>query len=187
MGLFDTVFFQTARVCSNCGSEIDQVQTKAFDPGLREYEVGDLITGSPVVSGVVREGLYCPNCNQTHRDVFFAVWHSLLVGVTDTIDEAEQRIRNVDRAELLDYISQHQQQSLQWHDRFSRLYGEIQNLHDYQRRVASGDAQGAQDNPQFFRIREFLAADDPLGELIRANKPLNPEDETEVQGEEDSG
>ncbi|HKK48550.1 MAG TPA: hypothetical protein VJ932_05605 [Alkalispirochaeta sp.] len=186
MGLFDTVFMTPSRRCSNCGSDIDQVQTKAFEPGLREYAVGDMITGTPIVSGVVREDLYCPSCNQTPQQVFFAVWHSLLVGICDDANEAEERIRNVDRAELLDYLTQHQQQALQWHDRFSRLYGELQNLHDYQQRSSVKNDSTDRNSPKFFRIREFVDSEDPLGALIRANKPINPEDETEVEGEEET-
>lgn len=187
MGIFDTVFMAPPRRCRNCGSEIDQVQTKAFEPGLREYSIGDVITGTPLVSGVIREDLYCPSCNQTPQRVYFAVWHSLLVGICDTPDDAEERIRNVDRAELLDYLAEHQQQALQWHDRFSRLYGELQNLHDYQQRSSLESETSGRDSPKFFRIREFVDSEDPLGSLIRANKPVNPEDETEVAGEEESG
>lgn len=185
MGIFDTVRLHPALHCATCGKEIDQIQTKAFEPGLREYEIGDIITGSPIVNGVIREDLYCPSCNSTSRQVYFAIWHSLLVGICDTVDAAEHRIGNVDRAELIDYIAQHQGTALQWHDRFSRLYGELQNLHDYQKRAASGAAPS--EDPTYFRIRDFLASADPLGELIRANKPVNPEDEQEVSSEEESG
>ena len=184
MGLFDTVCMNPPRRCRNCGAEIDQVQTKAFDPGLREYEVGDVITGSPVISGVIRESMYCPTCNSTPQSVFFAVWHALLVGVCDEVEDAEARLRNVDRAELLDYLERHQRQALQWHDRFSRLYGELQNLHDFQQRNGGG-TQSVVGEPKFFRIREFVESDDPLGQLIKANKPVNPEDETEVPGDEE--
>lgn len=188
MGIFDTVFLNPTRRCSHCGAEIDQVQTKAFDPGLNEYRVGDLIAGSPIISGVIREDLYCPACNQTPQQVYFAIWHSLLVGVSDTVHEAEARIGNVDRAELLDYLERHQRAALQWHDRFSRLYGELQNLHDYQMQGSSPvPPSGADENPKFFRIRDFIQSDDPLGALIRANKPVNPEDETEVGSEEETG
>ena len=187
MGIFDTVFLTPPRHCRNCGAEIDQVQTKAFEPGLREYEVGDMITGSPIVSGVIREDLYCPTCNETPQKVYFAIWHALLVGVCDDVDTAETRIRDVDRAELLDYLAQHQQNALQWHDRFSRLYGELQNLHDYEQRSKLGSDDAVRENPKFFRIRGFVNSEDPLGALIAANKPVNPEDETEVAGEEESG
>ena len=187
MGLFDTVFFAPPRKCRNCGNEIDQVQTKAFEPCLQEYQVGDVISGAPMLSGVIREELYCPACNTNPQEVFFSIWHTLLVGVYDDPQAAEQRIQGVDRAELLDYLARHQRQALTWHDRFSRLYGELQNLHDYQQFTTNGTGTIAKDSPQFFRIRDYVASTDPLGELIRTNKPVNPEDETEVDREEESG
>lgn len=187
MGLFDTVFFSPPRKCRNCGSEIDQVQTKAFEPGLQEYQVGDVIAGAPMLTGVIREDLYCPACNTNPQPVYFAIWHTLLVGVYDDPESAEQRLGGVDRAELLDYLARHQQEALTWHDRFSRLYGELQNLHDYQQYVQEKESAGAGDNPQFFRIRDYVKAGDPLGELIKTNKPVNPEDETEVGRDEESG
>ncbi len=187
MGIFDTVRFDPPRPCPNCGTAIAEVQTKAFDPGLRDYRVGDVIVGSPILSGVIREELYCPGCAATdrtsRRSVWFSIWHTLLVGVYDEPGQAEQRLQTVDRAELLDYLARHQSNALTWHDRFSRLYGELQNLHDYQQKRDSGEIQREEDL-RFFRIREILDADDPLGELIRNNKPVNPEDETEV-GRED--
>ncbi|POR05328.1 hypothetical protein AU468_01210 [Alkalispirochaeta sphaeroplastigenens] len=185
MGIFDTVRFDPPRACVNCGTAITEVQTKVFEPGLREYHVGDLIQGSPILSGVIREELYCPGCaGSDHRKpqfVWFSLWHTLLVGVYDTPREAEARLQEVDRAELLDYLARHQQAALTWHDRFSRLYGELQNYQDYLR--ASPQEQQDRENMRFFRIREILATDDPLAALISSNKPQNPEDETEVGDE----
>jgi hypothetical protein len=185
MGIFDTVYLDPVRTCVSCGSQIGEVQTKVFDPGLREYRVGDVVYGSPLLSGVIKEELYCSHCNASKQKVYFAVWHTLLVGIYDTQEEAEERIGSVDRAELLDYLVQHQSEALRWHDRFSRLYGELQNFHDFQSGVNS-DPATRRESPMFFRIREYIDTDDPLGELIRANKPINPEDETEVSREEES-
>lgn len=186
MGIFDTIYFDPPRVCSNCGSTISEVQTKVFEPGLREYRVGDVVYGSPVLNGVIREELYCPHCNASKQHIYFSVWHTLLVGVYDDMDHAEERLSTVDRAELLDYLVQHQSEALRWHDRFSRLYGELQNFHDFQLGSVKSDAMSKRENPMFFRIREYVDTDDPLGELIRANKPVNPEDETEVSREEET-
>ncbi len=185
MGIFDTVYLDPPRICRSCGAEIGEVQTKVFDPGLREYRVGDVIYGSPFLNGVVQEELYCSHCNASKQKVYFTVWHTLLVCVYDHLEDAEARIGSVDRSELLDYIVQHQAEALRWHDRFSRLYGELQNFHDFQT-GANGDPRKRQESPMFFRIRKYVDTDDPLGELIKANKPVNPEDETEVSREEES-
>ncbi len=185
MGIFDTVYINPPCTCTSCGASIGEVQTKVFDPGLREYRVGDVVSGSPILNGIVREQLYCPRCNASNQDVFFAIWHTLLVGIHDSYRDAETRITSVDRAELLDYLHQHQEEALRWHDRFSRLYGELQNFHDFQSDSAPDSAE-RKDNPMYFRIREYVDTPDPLGELIRANKPENPEDETEFTREEES-
>lgn len=182
MGIFDTVLLDQPRNCKICGACIDQVQTKVFDPVLREYRVGDIISGSPVLAGVIQEDLFCPSCNSISQKVYFAIWHTLLVGVFDTIEEAETRMQSVDRSELLDHIARHQTQALTWHNRFSRLYGELQNLHDYLRHPEKG-TQDLSDL-RFFRIKEIVEGDDPLEALIEAHRPVNPEDEAELSPEE---
>lgn len=181
MGLFDTIFFDTPFICSNCGASIDQVQTKAFDPGLREYHVGDLVSGSSIFSGILREELFCVQCSTSAQSVYITIWHTLLAGAFGTSEEAERRLKTVDRADLMDYILRHQNAALRWHDRFSRLYGELQILHDFTNNPPSPEA--TPENPRFFRIRQYVDAADPLSELIAANKPINPEDETEATEE----
>lgn len=182
MGMFDTVYFDKPFTCRSCGAEIDQVQTKVFEPGLRDYRTGDVVAGSPVLNGVLREDLYCAACNTAVQPVYFAVWHTLLVGTWESPEEAERRVDSVDRAQLLDWLADHQQRALRWHDRFSRLYGELQNLHDYQRDESAASLAGNElpVTSKFFRIRQYITAPDPLGDLIEANRPSNPEDETEV-------
>ena len=108
MGIFDTVYFDRPRTCSQCGTSIGEVQTKVFDPGLREYRVGDVVYGSPVLSGVLREDLYCPHCNSSKEKIYFSIWHTLLIGVYDDQESAEERLNSVDRAELLEYLLHHQ-------------------------------------------------------------------------------
>jgi hypothetical protein len=178
MGLFDTVFFDVPRACSNCGTKIDHVQTKHFDPILREYRVGDIITGSPVLTGVLQEELFCSGCNSFSDKIYFSIWHTVLLGIFNGPREAEERVREVDRAELIDYIDRHQREAETWHGRFSRLYGDLQNLHDYQREPKKkGESRR---DIRFFRIRDLLEKEDPLGALIDAHRPVNPEDETEL-------
>lgn len=192
MGLFDTIIFEEPKLCSSCGAKIDSVQTKAFDPALLEYRVGDVVCGSPLLSGVIREDLFCNACNSMTGVVYLAIWHTLLAGVYDTAEEAETRIQHVDRAELLDYIARHQKQAWTWHNRFSRLFGDLRNLYDYQHEKEEA-REGSQDQPEdastagkirdlrFFRINEIVSAEDPLAALIEAHRPENPEDETELK------
>jgi len=180
MGIFDAILFETPFLCKHCGAPIDQVQTKAFEPGLNEYRTGDVIESSPIMSGVIRETLYCPSCNKSAQTVYVAMWHSVLVGTYATHDEAERRIREVDRIDLIEFLSNQQKRALQWHDRFSRLYGELQILHDYNKQKAAGAVPDTSETARFFKIRQYVDSDDSLGSLIAGNKPVNPEDETEV-------
>ncbi len=183
MGIFDAILFETPFLCRHCGSPIDQVQTKAFEPALNEYRAGDVIDSSPIMSGVIRETLYCPSCNRNAQSVYIAMWHSVLAGTYSSHDEAERRLAEVDRIDLIEFIAEQQGRARQWHDRFSRLYGELQILHDYEKTEASGTEPEIADTSRFFKIRQYIDSDDPLGSLISGNKAINPEDETEVPNE----
>ena len=178
MGIFDTVFLEKSRICTICGAQIDSVQTKNFSPALKEYRAGDIVSGSPVLSGVIREDLFCSSCNSVSQDVFFSIWHGLLAGVYDSVEEAEERLRHIDRAELMDHIARHQQQAETWHVRFSRLFGDLKNWYEYQNASEEEEVSGR--DLRFFRIKEILEAEDPLAALIEAHHPMNPEDESEL-------
>jgi hypothetical protein len=178
MGIFDTVTFEEPKVCSSCGARIDSVQTKSFSPALREYRVGDIIGGSPVFSGVVREDLFCSSCNSVSQEVHFSIWHTLLVGIFDNAEEAEERLLHIDRATLMEYIVRHQRETETWHVRFSRLFGDLKNWHEFLRVNQSGEVSDR--DPRFFRIREILEAEDPLSALIESHRPVDPEDESEL-------
>lgn len=178
MGIFDTVFLEEYRICTICGAQIDSVQTKNFSPALREYRAGDMVSGSPVLSGIIREDLFCSSCNSVSQEVFFSIWHSLLAGVYDSAEEAEERLRHIDRAELMDHIARHQQQAEIWHVRFSRLFGDLKNWYEYQREKQAGEPSDR--DLRFFRIKEILEAEDTLAALIEAHHPTNPEDESEL-------
>ncbi len=178
MGLFDTILLDEVRVCGSCGAAIDAVQTKSFSSALREYRVGDILAGSPMLTGVVREDLFCSNCNSVSQEVYLAMWHTLLAGIYDSPEEAEERLLSIDRAELMDYIARHQRQAETWHVRFARLFGDLKNWYEHRRAV---ETEGVSDqDPRFFRIREILEADDPIAALIEAHRPVNPEDESEL-------
>ena len=178
MGLFDTVIFDEPKVCSSCGATIDSVQTKSFSPALREYRVGDIVNGSPMLTGVIMEDLFCSSCNSVFQEVYFSIWHTLLAGVYDTAKEAEERLLHIDRAELMDFIARHQKDAETWHVRFARLYGDLKNWYEYQRANKTEDI--ADHDPRFLRIHELLEAEDPLADLIEAHRPVNPEDENEL-------
>lgn len=183
MGLFDTVIFSSPVRCPECGHEIDNVQTKLFGSTLQEYRVGDVVEACPVLSGVMRESLYCPQCHTQNQAIYFSVWHTLLVGTSLDKEEAEARITHIDRAELLDYLAAHQKRALQWHNRFARLYGELQTYHDFMNTNPPLGAEAASKDIRYFRIASYVQEADALAALIEGNKPTNPEDEEEVAPE----
>ncbi|MCF7948416.1 MAG: hypothetical protein K9M94_07495, partial [Spirochaetia bacterium] len=150
MGIFDTVILDEPKVCSSCGATIDSIQTKSFSSALREYRVGDIVGGSPMLTGVVREDLFCSSCNSVSQEVYFSIWHTLLAGVYDTADDAEERLLHIDRAELMDFIVRHQKKAETWHVRFARLYGDLKNWYEYQRANRTEDTPGH--DPKFLRI-----------------------------------
>ena len=178
MGLFDTIILDEVRVCSSCGATIDAVQTKSFSSALREYRVGDIVAESPMLTGVVGEDLFCSSCNSVSQELYFAVWHTLLAGIYDSPEEAEERLLHIDRAELMDYIDRHQREAETWHVRFARLFGDLKNWYEHQRAVETETVSDK--DPRFFRIREILEAEDPIAALIEAHRPVNPEDESEL-------
>ena len=178
MGVFDTIILDEARVCSSCGATIETMQTKSFSSALKEYRVGDIVAGSPMLTGVVREDLFCSSCNSVSQELYLALWHTLLAGVYDHADEAEERLLHIDRAELMDYIVRHQREAETWHVRFARLFGDLKTWHEHQRAAETEEISDR--DPRFFRIREILAAEDPVAALIEAHRPVNPEDESEL-------
>jgi hypothetical protein len=129
-------------------------------------------------TGVIREDLFCSNCNSVSQEVYFSIWHTLLAGIYDTAAEAEERLLHIDRAELMDFIVRHQKEAETWHVRFARLFGDLKNWYEYQRANKTGEVSGH--DPKFLRIHEIIEAEDPLAALIEAHRPVNPEDESEL-------
>jgi hypothetical protein len=178
MGLFDTIILDESKICSSCGAAIETIQTKSFSSALKEYRVGDIVGSSPVFTGVIQEDLFCSSCNSVSQEVYLAVWHTLLAGVYDCVEEAEERLLQIDRAELMDYIVRHQREAEIWHVRFARLFGDLKNWYEHQRVAETEDVSDK--DLRFFRIREILEAEDPVAALIEAHRPVNPEDESEL-------
>jgi hypothetical protein len=175
MGMFDTIIFETPITCANCGARISSTQTKHFDPMLACYRVGDVISGIPTLTGVLEERLYCNACHALEQKIYLTIWHSLLTGIYLSLEEAEARVFQVDRADILNHLIRHQEEERAWKGRFSRLHGLLRTYHEY---------LAADDKDAFFggfggifrsELKEYLEAGDPLSKLLEKQEP--PEEE----------
>jgi len=68
VGLFDTILIKTK--CAKCGAEDENLQTKALDPILRTFEIGDPIPEDFVLFGIndgwIEGHTYCEGCSTGH-------------------------------------------------------------------------------------------------------------------------
>lgn len=121
MGMYDTLHFDEPRGCPECGEEIRTVQTKKFEKLLIHYRVGDCV-GHAEESKITREKLFCDNCSEhLEKYVYLAVDRGVLLGVTDTREEAEELLRTAGKEKLL----------LMYHDLYEKYRGEQKSKRRY--------------------------------------------------------
>jgi len=114
MGVFDTIYFDKAYSCSQCGAEIDSTQSKAFEQTLSNYHVKDCISHAEDLR-IVKEELYCNACRKSSGQyIYFAVHRGILVGVADTLPAAQSMLNDMNLEKLI----------LWYHDLFKKLRGE---------------------------------------------------------------
>lgn len=171
MGMFDTIALETPIACSNCGIKISSTQTKLFDSTLQYYRVGDVISGSSTLTGVLEERLYCTACHFLEQKLYLTLWHSLLTGIYMNLEDAEARVLQVDRADILNHLIRHQEQERAWKSRFLRFHG---LLHAYQECLTADDRETFFDG---FRgisrieLKEHLRSEDPLLSILEQHQP----------------
>lgn len=190
MGLFDTIIVNPPFACSTCGTELE-IQTKHFDPALLTYRVGSVLSGSPVLSGILPETLFCPECHRAGRDydrqIFLVVWHTILAGVERTEADAESRLVSVDRADLIGWLDEAQRSGREARARFWSLYRDVQMWHEHLQRDSTEDEATADEGSarsasswlaRIHRLSdEIMDAEDPLAEILRQHKETSPEHE----------
>jgi hypothetical protein len=93
LGLYDTIILPTPLSCDRCGSQKKKIQTHLFEKTLSEYEVGDILEG-PVVSGILRESLFCFKCSKKFKkpDAFIIVKKHVFIDVVFNFEEAEDKL-----------------------------------------------------------------------------------------------
>lgn len=114
MGMFDTIVFDKAYSCPQCGAEIASTQTKAFDQTLSSYQVKDCISHAEDIR-IVKEELFCHTCsNFGGQYVYLVVVRGILVGVLDTLQAAEGLLHDLNLEKMI----------LWYHDLFKRYEAE---------------------------------------------------------------
>ncbi|TVR51774.1 MAG: hypothetical protein EA426_19710 [Spirochaetaceae bacterium] len=182
MGLFDTIIVDPPLTCSRCGVELE-IQTKHFDPAQMTYRVGSRISGSPVLSGILAESVFCLDCRRAGREqpddaIFLVIWHSILAGVERTEPDAESRLASIDRLDLIEWLDEAQRAERDSKRCFWDLYRDVEMWHEHLHREDSEDQSpsAARSFARIFRLPdEVLAAEDPLDEILKRHKETSPE------------
>ena len=135
MGMFDTIYLKNPIACKTCGADILDFQTKEFDNCLNHYRIGSVLSGTRILSGVIKDEAYCQGCSDAKRDawmdVYLVVWHTILAGVETEECKAEARLTSVDRLDLVQWIEEAQKKEEQWQRRFFDLRNELRGWHEY--------------------------------------------------------
>lgn len=163
MGLFDTILLDPPITCPNCGRTLE-LQTKHFEPAMISYRIGSIITGSSVLSGILKEDLFCHDCYKAERDhsvdVWLVVWHSILAGVERSEQAAEARLASVDRLDLIRWLDEAQRAERTWRSRFRSLYSDVSRWHEHL------------EHPERCRERAFRAFLSLPKEILETPDPL---------------
>jgi hypothetical protein len=123
MGMFDTVYFDKARTCPLCQGKIYSVQTKAFENMLEDFHMKDCVGHAEEIQ-ILKEELFCDNCSKfTGKGIYIVVGRGILLGITDTLEEAKKLLNDLNQEKLL----------LWYHDLYRRYIGERKERDSYGR------------------------------------------------------
>lgn len=186
MGLFDTIHLKTPLLCPSCGAEIFDIQTHEIGDTMSDYRIGSVLTYSPVLSGILKERLWCSTCHKAEKKgdflVYLVIWHSVLAGVEQDPERAAARFASVDRLDLIGWLDQAQRREWKWKRRFYRLHNDMRKWHDHLAEKdnpepeEAGESEETQERRRSLRRlwgleEEILTAPDPLGALIEKHEP----------------
>lgn len=101
MGMFDTIVFEKAYTCTQCGAEVASTQTKAFEQTLSSYRVKDCISHAEDIR-IVKEELFCYKCSKFEGQyVYLAVVRGILVGVADALHAAQGMLNDLNLEKMI--------------------------------------------------------------------------------------
>ena len=187
MGMFDTIHFAPPIEVPGWNQSVSEAQTKLFGSLMQDYTLGSLLPETPVLTGVVEDFLWCApeekgESGETHP-VYFAIWHRILAGAYLTAEEAEERLRTVDRLDLITWLDQAQRGQRRWMGRYRSLFADVRAWQAQQAKAESDDA--SEDTPLtrlwMHRLpEEILEAPDPLAAILEMHS--KKEDDSEDDG-----
>lgn len=180
MGLFDTIHLSEPLRLAECDKPVTEIQTKAFGSAMRDFFVGSVLDESPVLIGVVEESIWCEPREEGGEGklhpVYLAIWHRILAGVYLDPSEAEERVKSVDRLDLIGWLDEAQRESRRWRRRYHRLFSDVKEWNE-RRKETKAPADSKERRFLFHRLPdEIMQAPDPLAEILDAHRERESED-----------
>ena len=171
MGMFDTFVINPPVECPECKAEIFSVQSKSFGQTLEKYQPGTLVKQSNIRCGIIEEECYCQQCTY-HKDikttvVYLLIWHNVYVGAYDSEKKALEKLNSIDRLNILEWLDKTQSEKELWQRRFSNIYNEIREFHEYE---TSDNKEEYLKKPfNTTNFKQYLEQDNPLTALLAEN------------------
>jgi hypothetical protein len=181
--MFDTIHLKTPLICPVCGSEVRSLQTKEFECVMAHFKIGSVLSGSSVMTGILKDSLWCSACHEAQRDqtnppIYLVIWHSILAGVEQDLAKAEARLAAVDRLDLIGWLDEAQRTAARWRRHYHSLYHDVSRWHEHLARAAATD-DAAEKRRAFQRLfdlpQEILTSPDPLAAILGRNKHADEE------------
>jgi len=183
MGMFDTITLDPAIRCAECGALQSSHQTKEFECQMSYYRIGSVVP-SPCHSGIIRDRFWCSACHdagrETERLLYLVIWHSVLAAVELDADEAERKLRETDRLDLVGWLADSQREAIHWQGKFRKLMSSLNAWQRHLNEKATPQPEGAKTRlwSRFSSLPdEILNAPDPLVAIIKFHSKESPENE----------
>jgi hypothetical protein len=195
MGMFDTIHVKPPLVCPVCGAEVHHFQTKEFDCVLANLRIGSVLSGSSVMTGIVKDSLWCEACYKARREsaertdpppeppIYLVIWRSILAGVEQDLAKAEARLAAVDRLDLIAWLDEAQREAARWRRHYHHLFHDVQRWHEHLARANEPEPEPNDEAAEkrrafrrFFELpQEILTAPDPLAAILARNQHADEE------------
>jgi hypothetical protein len=181
--MFDTITLDPPIHCPECGALETSHQTKEFESLMSYYRIGSVVPTS-CHSGIIRDRFWCRACQdagrQAERPLYLVVWHSVLAAVELDVGEAERKLRETDRLDLVGWLADSQRETLHWQGKFRKLMSSLDAWQRHLREQANPEPEGKKSRlwSRFLSLPdEILNAPDPLDAIIKFHSKESPEDE----------